>query len=233
MKLISFEPWEDDDWSNRQLLKLLVPVFIVLLGFAWITLSLVPALYAGIAFAFLMFFLLEPVIKKFPVLGFGKARIIPVALVLGIIVGGIFVFPHYTKDIHVFTMASLSTTQEAQLIHQFLNNMSLRISLDTVNYWVQFFYQAIVAPLIEELTFRGWLIIFLSQVFRNWKVGVFGSNIAFGLFHLLAYGAVPGAVAFAIFFGLVVTVVDFKTKSLIPGIVGHFINNIVFGGFLR
>ena len=237
MNLISFEPWEDDEWANRQELKILWPIIILLLCFAFITQSFVPFAYAFIAFIVGVFFTFESLGKKTvaipPVLGFGKNKNIPIAIVIGIFLGLVFTIPAFVPQTGQLSLKSLTTTQEATLIQAFFEKLSLRLSLNDVNYWTNAFYQVITAGFIEEVFFRGLLVPFLSFLFRNWRIGVFGANIAFGFYHLYVYNASPMQVFFAVFFGFVVTLVDYKVKSLLPGIVAHMMNNAVFGGFIK
>ncbi len=78
---------------------------------------------------------------------------------------------------------------------------------------------AIAAPLLEEIIFRG---IILSGFLKRYSpvTAVIMSAVIFGIFHLNPWQFIP---AFVI--GLVIGWLYWKTNSIIPGIVIHFINN--------
>jgi uncharacterized protein len=82
----------------------------------------------------------------------------------------------------------------------------------------------VVAPLLEEFTFRGLLFTRLSVKYSPWKAAVI-SSLMFGLVHVDLIGAFV--------FGLVATMLYARTKSLIAPIVLHSMNNLIaFSGYL-
>lgn len=83
----------------------------------------------------------------------------------------------------------------------------------------QFVFLALfVAPVVEEILFRGMIFPLLS---RYWGVtaGLIGSSLIFGFFHLNVLGAAAFAVASGIFY--------VRTSSLWIPIALHFINNSI------
>ena len=229
MNLISFEPWKDDRWSQIQMFKILWVLTVVLLGFYTIAPSSASLGYFLMGMiASLVYWISSISTKDLGMgLGFGIQKNTALAIVVGIGIGIIFTVPGF------LSMKSLVTTQEATLIQQFFQNMNLNLSLETTTFWVNVFYQVVSAGFIEEVFFRGFLIPTITFLFKNARLGVGAGNIFFGLFHLYVYGANPTQVMFAIFFGIVVTIANYKIKSLIPGIIAHMLNNVVFGGFLK
>ena len=81
---------------------------------------------------------------------------------------------------------------------------------------------AIMAPLIEELLFRGAIEGHLLRQGKSPRTAIFLSALIFGVIHLN-----PVQIPFAFFLGLVFGWLYYRTGSVIPGIVGHFLNNTV------
>jgi membrane protease YdiL (CAAX protease family) len=77
---------------------------------------------------------------------------------------------------------------------------------------------AILPPLVEEITFRG---ILLERFAVKWRVGVavIVSAVLFGILHADPVGAGM--------FGIVTGLLYLRTGSLWPGIIIHFVNNVV------
>lgn len=77
----------------------------------------------------------------------------------------------------------------------------------------------IAAPLLEEIIFRG---IILSGFLKRYSpvTAIIMSAIIFGIFHFNPWQFIPAFVM-----GLVIGWLYWKTNSIIPGIVIHFINN--------
>ena len=76
----------------------------------------------------------------------------------------------------------------------------------------------ILPPLVEEITFRG---ILLERFAVKWRVGVavIVSAVCFGILHADPIGAGM--------FGVVTGLLYLRTGSLWPGIIIHFVNNLV------
>ena len=85
-----------------------------------------------------------------------------------------------------------------------------------------FVVTVLVAPVVEEVFFRGML---LTRWSLKWgpTAGVIGSSIVFGLFHVGFFGA------FA--FGVAMCLLYIKTSTLIVPMAAHFLNNLVASGF--
>jgi membrane protease YdiL (CAAX protease family) len=77
---------------------------------------------------------------------------------------------------------------------------------------------AILPPLVEEITFRG---VLLERFAVKWRVGVavIVSAVFFGILHADPVGAGM--------FGVVTGLLYLRTGSLWPGIIIHFVNNLV------
>ena len=84
-----------------------------------------------------------------------------------------------------------------------------------------FLAAVIFAPVLEELLFRG---IILEGFLHNYspKKAIMWSALIFGIAH-----ANPLQFLDAFFAGLFIGWIYFRTRSLIPGIMIHFINNLI------
>lgn len=77
----------------------------------------------------------------------------------------------------------------------------------------------IAAPILEELIFRGVLLKSLLEKYQP-KKAIIWSAIIFGVAHMNPWQFVP-----AFLIGLLIGWVYWKTQSIWPGIIIHFINN--------
>lgn len=85
-------------------------------------------------------------------------------------------------------------------------------------YFVGIMYATILAPIIEEIVFRGWILKVL-QKYGN-VVAVIISALIFGIFHGTLTQSVP-----AVFIGVVLALLTIKYKSIIPSIIVHLFSN--------
>lgn len=81
---------------------------------------------------------------------------------------------------------------------------------------------AVMAPLVEELLFRGAIEGHLLRTGKSPRMAIFLSALIFGIIHFN-----PVQIFFAFCLGLVFGWLYYRTGSVIPGIVGHFLNNSV------
>ena len=82
---------------------------------------------------------------------------------------------------------------------------------------------AILAPIVEEIVFRGAILRILLECFSGKKawIAIVISAVAFGLFH----GSLAQAVN-ASFLGLILGWLYYRTKSIVPSMVLHLVNNV-------
>lgn len=88
-------------------------------------------------------------------------------------------------------------------------------------WWGAFFKVAVIAPVVEELIFRG---LILQGFRRNYNgfVAVFMSALLFALFHLN-----PWQFPATFILGLVLGWILLRTNSIFLAILGHSINNLL------
>ena len=79
---------------------------------------------------------------------------------------------------------------------------------------------AVVAPVLEEVLFRGAIQGYLMRRFGNPYVGIVVASLVFGIFHLN-----PIQVVYATLLGLIFGWIYYRTRSLLSVIVGHVLNN--------
>ena len=81
---------------------------------------------------------------------------------------------------------------------------------------------AIMAPLVEELLFRGAIEGHLLRQGKSPAAAILISALIFGIIHIN-----PAQVPFAFAIGAVFGWLYYRTGSVVPGIIGHFINNSI------
>ncbi|MBR6538939.1 MAG: CPBP family intramembrane metalloprotease [Bacteroides sp.] len=81
---------------------------------------------------------------------------------------------------------------------------------------------AIMAPVVEEFLFRGAIEGHLLKQGKRPSTAILISALVFGLIHIN-----PAQVPFAFAIGLVFGWLYYRTGSMVPGIIGHFINNSI------
>ena len=80
------------------------------------------------------------------------------------------------------------------------------------------FYIVLLAPITEEIVFRGWCINLLKKYGK--VVAIIFSSIGFGLFHGNLFQGLS-----ALFVGLVFAYLTIRYESILPSIILHIINN--------
>lgn len=87
-----------------------------------------------------------------------------------------------------------------------------------------FLVVVIAAPIFEEVLYRGIILEGFLKNYTPWKA-ILWSAILFGASHLNPWQAIPGIGA-----GILMAWIYWRTKSILPGILIHFTNNLI--GFL-
>jgi ABC-2 type transport system permease protein/sodium transport system permease protein len=145
----------------------------------------------------------------------------PMASLLGVVVlaGGAWAFAHEALALaDQFGIALLSEDQIER-------TRSLLDKWKTVPPWILLLTMAATPALIEELCFRGYLFSAFSSVLRPWPTIVV-TAVLFGLFHvfvgstLLIERFLPTTLL-----GLLLGWVAYRTKSVWPGVLLHFVHN--------
>lgn len=80
----------------------------------------------------------------------------------------------------------------------------------------------LLAPLVEELVFRGAVLRVLLRWRRNPWVGISVSALFFALVHMN-----PAQMPHAFLIGLLLGWMYYRTDSIVPGVVFHWVNNTV------
>ena len=77
----------------------------------------------------------------------------------------------------------------------------------------------VAAPILEEVLFRGILQESLTEKLGGWR-GVLAASAIFGIVHVI-----PQQMVNAFFVGIILGYIYIKTRSLLPVILIHAINN--------
>ncbi|HEU0293569.1 MAG TPA: type II CAAX endopeptidase family protein [Anaerolineales bacterium] len=135
-------------------------------------------------------------------LGFGKFSINVIGIGCGLLVGAyVLIFLHNT----VLNLLGIDT-QGDQILEMF-NQLESPV-------WF-FLVAAVIAPIVEELFFRGFLFQGLRQAY-GWLPGLLLSSAIFGVAHLDPVSLVPTFVL-----GCVLAYLYHRSNSVWPGIVFH------------
>lgn len=81
---------------------------------------------------------------------------------------------------------------------------------------------ALLAPILEEMLFRGAIEGRLLRTWQNPWAAIVVSSLIFGVVHMN-----PAQIPFAFLLGMMFGWLYYRTGSLLPGIVGHVLNNSV------
>jgi len=135
-------------------------------------------------------------------LGFGAFKLNVVGLGCGLLIGGYIIIL-----LHNLLLTTIGVDTQGDQIFQIFNQLKSPI-------WL-FLVGAAVAPVVEEIFFRG----FLFQGFRQkygWMPAVFLSSAIFGAAHLDPVSLIPTFVL-----GCVLAYVYHRSNSVWPGILFH------------
>lgn len=81
---------------------------------------------------------------------------------------------------------------------------------------------ALLAPIVEEMMFRGAIQGYLMRRCSNAWTGIIITAIIFGAIHMN-----PQQVVYATLLGIIFGWIYYRTRSLLPVIVGHVLNNSI------
>ena len=81
---------------------------------------------------------------------------------------------------------------------------------------------AVLAPIVEEMMFRGAIQGYLMRRCSNAWTGIIITAIIFGAIHMN-----PQQVVYATLLGIIFGWIYYRTRSLLPVIVGHVLNNSI------
>jgi membrane protease YdiL (CAAX protease family) len=160
---------------------------------------------------------------------------IPVLLILALITrelpGGPLLVWRSNRAYRVWVVIAASVAMIAASVGlSFLAGDATTPLEDTIRGRVDLFamviYALTVAPLVEEVFFRGYLYGALRNTFGGW-LAVLLVGLVFGVFHGLQYAGVPLALAAVTLMGLVTTWVRKHTGALVPCILLHVAYNAV------
>ena len=126
----------------------------------------------------------------------------------------------FKTGILLFLLTFLSGYLLSELI-AILHISNFSFSFDNLPLWAKILLAVVAAPILEEITFRG---IILETFLKNYDVqkAILLSALLFGLIHFN-----PPQVISATILGVFIGWVYYRTKSLLPCIFMHFVNNFL------
>ena len=90
---------------------------------------------------------------------------------------------------------------------------------------IYLFTCALLAPVFEETFYRGFIFpFFQSKLNSFWAIAI--TALFFGFSHYMNIGNAHILVSLFIFYGLVLTLIRYYTRSLVPSILTHFVHNL-------
>lgn len=81
---------------------------------------------------------------------------------------------------------------------------------------------ALLAPIVEEMMFRGAIQGYLMRRCSNAWTGIIITSLIFGAIHMN-----PQQMVYATLLGIILGWIYYRTRSLLPVIVGHVLNNSI------
>lgn len=154
-------------------------------------------------------------------------------LLSDVIMGGILIWMGYLSDKQLWNpttgrclgwtlvagLSAIFITDAISSLADFLPNW-LESAFDSLeSNWLGILAIAIVGPILEEMLFRGAITTELLKAYSPKKAIIY-SALIFGFFHLN-----PAQILVASLIGLLLGWLFYKTRSMIPGIIIHIINN--------
>jgi membrane protease YdiL (CAAX protease family) len=118
--------------------------------------------------------------------------------------------------------SAISSFQGQEFVNPQVNDMTQGQQLSTLHLVLLLLGVAVVAPIVEELFFRGMLYPLLWRRLPGWLAIVVNAAI-FAALHFI-----PILLPVLFVMGLLLTFVRARTNSVIPGILIHALNNAVF-----
>jgi uncharacterized protein len=134
---------------------------------------------------------------------------------------------YYIVPIIIFTISITnilviisSEFQRMVPIPEILESVLLNMTVKSENYFISILTLCIIAPLTEEILFRGVILHSFLNYFSIRKA-VLLSSLLFSIIHLNPWQGIP-----TFFLGIYFAIIDIKLKSVIPSIIGHMIYNL-------
>jgi membrane protease YdiL (CAAX protease family) len=118
--------------------------------------------------------------------------------------------------------SAISTIQGQPFVNPQVHDFSQGQQLTPLHLIVLLLGTAIVAPIVEELFFRGMLYPLMRRHLPAWFAIVLNAAIFAGL-HFI-----PILLPMLFVMGLLLTFVRARTDSIVPGILIHALNNTIF-----
>jgi membrane protease YdiL (CAAX protease family) len=100
-------------------------------------------------------------------------------------------------------------------------DVALQYGANGVGLWLSFIAAVIIAPIVEEIYFRGLILPVLMRRFGAF-FGILTTSILFALMHFQ-----PNVVLYTFVLAILLAIVRLRLKSVIPSMLLHAINNFI------
>ncbi len=100
-------------------------------------------------------------------------------------------------------------------------NNALTYGNSGVGLWLSFAAAVVVAPIVEELYFRGLILPVLMRRFGTF-FGIFLTSLVFALLHFQ-----PNVVIYTFILAIILAIIRLRLKSVIPSMLLHAFNNLI------
>lgn len=100
-------------------------------------------------------------------------------------------------------------------------DVALQYGSGGLGLWLSFVAAVLVAPIVEELYFRGMILPVFMRRFGTF-FGIFTTSLLFALLHFQ-----PNVVLYTFVLAILLAIVRLRLKSIIPSMLLHGINNLI------
>ena len=217
---ISFQTDEAENeitvpWAVREVLFGILAAILLSGAVVWITFQL-PDTGSFLMIAYELAYLLPVIVillikkAKPEAVGFRSFEIKNLAVGCGLLLGTYAII-----FVHNLLLLAFGIAPQGEILTEFFGHEYFGTLV---------FVGVIVAPLVEEIFFRGFVFSGLRQKY-NWKVATFLSSALFAIAHLQWVALIP-----TFLMGVVLSYLFHRSKSILPGIILHLIvNSFAFG----
>ena len=203
-------------WSLREILFSLASVVLLSIVGVWVayrwpaTTNIVVVVYE-LAYVFPVLVVLFLKRVKFETLGFRSFTLKNLAIGCGLLFGTYLIIM-----VHNLLLLSFGIAPQGEYLTELFNSEE--------DFWVLVFVGVIIAPLAEEIFFRGFLFSGFRQKY-GWKRAALLSAALFSVAHLQLVVLIP-----TFLMGFVLAYLFHHSKSIWPGVILHLaVNAFTFG----
>lgn len=141
---------------------------------------------------------------------------------------GLFLYPKPKKTIFLsVALGIIMPLSVMPIAFKFMPREFYAIDLlKTKEGMIFLFVSALIAPIFEEIFYRGFVFTFFQSKLNSfWAVII--TALFFGFSHFINIGNAHILLSLFIYYGFVLSLLRYFTNSLIPPIITHFVHNLI------